>query len=62
MDKKFLSVDKSMFEVKEGKVYIKSEELANAIQNQDLDLFVDEEAAGAAELADLFGSCQGICS
>jgi len=33
-----------MYKVEDGKVYIQSEELANAIQNEGLELFVDEEA------------------
>jgi len=51
-EKKFVALRKDMYEVKDGKVYITSEEIANAIQEQKLELFVDEEAAAAA---------QGIC-
>lgn len=56
-EKKFVSIGKEMYKVEDGKVYIESEELANAIQDGQLDLFVDEEAA----LAKLFENC-GQCS
>lgn len=42
-EKKVKALDKELYKVDNGKVYIESEELANAIQN-GLDLFVDEEA------------------
>ena len=46
MDKKVVAVEKEMYKVEGGRVYIESAELANAIQNEGLDLFVDEEANG----------------
>lgn len=45
-ERKMVALDKSMYKVENGKVFIESEELANAIQNDDLDLFVDEDEAG----------------
>lgn len=50
MNKKMLALNKEMFKLEDGKVFIESEELANAIQNNQLDLFVEEEAAGVADL------------
>jgi hypothetical protein len=47
-EKKVVPIGKEMYKVEGGKVYIESEELANAIQNEGLDLFVDEEAGMAA--------------
>lgn len=44
-NKKVVALGKDMYKVEEGKVVITSEELANAIQNEGLDLFVDEAAA-----------------
>lgn len=44
-DKKMVALGKEMYKVVDGKVVIESEELANALQNEGLDLFVDEEAA-----------------
>ncbi len=44
-NKKVVALGKDMYKVEDGKVVITSEELANAIQNEGLDLFVDEEAA-----------------
>ena len=43
--KNVIALGKGMYKVEDGKVVITSEELANAIQNEGLDLFVDEEAA-----------------
>jgi len=43
-EKKVIALSKEMYKVEDGKVYIQSEELANAIQNEGLELFVDEEA------------------
>jgi hypothetical protein len=47
LEKKFAALNKDMYEVKDGKVYITCEELANAIQDESLQLFIDEEAAAA---------------
>ncbi len=44
MEKKFVTLNKNMYTVEDGKVVISSEELATAIQNAALDLFIDEEA------------------
>lgn len=44
MEKKLIAIEKEMYKVEDGKVYIESAELANAIQNDGLDLFVNEEA------------------
>ena len=44
MEKKVMAIQKEMYKVEDGKVYIESEELAKAIQDGSLDLFVDEEA------------------
>ncbi|HBA05091.1 hypothetical protein IO99_12835 [Clostridium sulfidigenes] len=44
-NKNVVALGKDMYKVEDGKVVITSEELANAIQNEGLDLFVDEEAA-----------------
>ncbi len=43
--KNVIALGKDMYKVEDGKVVITSEELANAIQNEGIDLFVDEEAA-----------------
>jgi len=51
-EKKVMALNKEMYKVEGGRVYIESEELANAIQNEGLDLFVDEEAGAAS---------QGVC-
>lgn len=45
MDNKLMAIKKEMYKVEAGRVYIDSAELANAIQNEGLDLFIDEEAA-----------------
>lgn len=45
-EKKMVAIHKEFFKVVDGKVVIESEELANMIQNEGLDLFVDEEANG----------------
>ena len=45
VEKKVLALGKEMYKVEDGKVVITSDELANAIQNEGLELFVDEEAA-----------------
>jgi len=58
-ERKMIALDKSMYKVEDGKVVIESEALANAIQNEALDLFIDEEAA-AAEAGGL-GCIQLIC-
>lgn len=65
-EKKMVAINKSNYEVKDGKVVITSEELANAIQNEGLDIFVDEEAAGINEsIAPVDGEhrfyCGSIC-
>jgi hypothetical protein len=52
MDKKLVAIEKDMYKVEDGKVYIESAELANAIQNEGLELFVDEEAAAIQALCD----------
>lgn len=39
-----------MYKVEDGKVVITSDELANAIQSEGLDLFIDEEAAAIAAM------------
>jgi len=44
MEKKVIAIQKEMYKVEDGKVYIESEELAKAIQDGSIDLFVDEEA------------------
>ena len=44
-NKKVIALGRDMYKVEDGKVVITSEELANAIQNEGIDLFVDEEAA-----------------
>lgn len=41
---KEIKVLKDQVKVEGGKVYIKSEELANAIQNQEVDFSAEEEA------------------
>ncbi|WP_234117523.1 hypothetical protein [Clostridium hydrogenum] len=41
---KEIKVTKEQVKVEEGKVYINSAELANAIQNEELDLSAEEEA------------------
>lgn len=53
--KKVVKVDQSMYEVIDGKVVINSEELANAVMEEKLDLFVDEEAEGWINI----GNCGG---
>ena len=55
-EKKVMALNKEMYKVEGGRVYIESEELANAIQNEGLDLFVDEEA-GATSQGICFGGC-----
>lgn len=54
VEKKVVALGKEMYKVEDGKVIITSDELANAIQNEGLDLFVDEEAAS---LGDRYGWC-----
>lgn len=56
VEKKVLALGKEMYKVEDGKVVITSDELANAIQNEGLELFVDEEAGA---VADVFGHCFG---
>ena len=51
MEKKLVAIEKDMYKVEDGKIYIESAELANAIQNEGLDLFVDEEAAALQAIA-----------
>lgn len=58
-EKKVLAVKKDLLKVEDGKVYIESEELANAIQNEGLELFVDEEAGMSADVASGI-ACGGI--
>lgn len=41
---KEIKVSKEQIKVEGGKVYIDSAELANAIQNQEIDFSADEEA------------------
>ncbi len=50
-NKKVIALGRDMYKVEDGKVVITSEELANAIQNEGLDLFVDEEAAAIQAIA-----------
>ncbi|WP_346934754.1 hypothetical protein [Clostridium sp.] len=52
-NKNVVALGKDSYKVEDGKIVITSEELANAIQNEGLDLFVDEEAAAVAN----FGIC-----
>ncbi len=47
-EKKMIALGKELYKVVDGKVVIESEELANAIQNEGIDLFVNEEAAANA--------------
>lgn len=62
MDKKMIALNKEMIKVEDGRVFIESEDLANLIQNSDLDLFVDEEAAGIDQLeGDSRGSALICC-
>ncbi|WP_432403370.1 hypothetical protein [Wukongibacter sp. M2B1] len=56
-EKKMVPINKSNYEVKDGKVVITSEELANAIQNEGLDIFIDEEAAAASPILDGRSNC-----
>lgn len=51
--KKMWALEREHYSVKDGKVVIESEELANAIQEKGLDLFIDEEQA--AVVADGIG-------
>lgn len=44
-NKKLVALEKSMYCVEDGKVVITSDEIARAIQEENLDLFVDEEFA-----------------
>lgn len=48
-EKKMVPLEKDMYKIEEGKVVIESPELANAIQEQGVDLFIDEEQALVAE-------------
>lgn len=41
---KFVAIGKELLKVQNGRVYIESEELANAIQDNNINLFLDEEA------------------
>jgi len=56
-EKKMAVLGKEMYKVVDGKVVIESEELANAIQNEGLDLFVDEEAGLDVNC----GNCATLC-
>ena len=56
-NKNVVALGKDSYKIEDGKVVITSEELANAIQNEGLDLFVDEEAAVLSN----FGVCNGTC-
>jgi len=56
-EKKMVALGKEMYKVVDGKVVIESEELANAIQNEGLDLFIDEEAGFDANI----GNCATLC-
>lgn len=57
-NKKVVALGKDMYKVEDGKVVITSEELANAIQNEGLDLFVDEEAGAlGSSNGSVFDSC-----
>lgn len=63
-EKKVIAIDKSSYKVEDGKLVITSEELANAIQNEGLDLFVDEEAAAMAPVDDglnIAGCANVVC-
>lgn len=51
MDEKKIKLEKDLYKVEDGRVYIESEELANAIQEGNLDLFIDEE------YNDIFTNC-----
>jgi hypothetical protein len=47
-EKKVAAIGKEIYKVEDGKVYIESEELARALQDGELDIFLGEEAAGFA--------------
>lgn len=57
MEKKVMVLGKDMYKVEGGKVYIESQELANAIQNEGIDLFVDEEAGMLTDKNGGIGCC-----
>ncbi len=44
-NKNVMALGKDLYKVEDRKIIITSEELANAILNEGLDLFIDEEAA-----------------
>ncbi|QSX05339.1 hypothetical protein JYG23_11725 [Sedimentibacter sp. zth1] len=46
-EKKLVALEKKMYCVEDGKLVITSDELAKAIQEENLDLFVDEEFAAS---------------
>lgn len=54
-EKKLVALGKEMYSVEDGKVVIASEELAKAIQEENVDLFVDEEFA--AGNGSVFNKC-----
>jgi hypothetical protein len=56
-EKKMMVISKEMYKVEDGKVIIQSEELANAIQNENVDLFVNEEI----NWFDNTGNCSIAC-
>ncbi len=53
MEKKMIEVGKGMIKVVDGKLVCASEEVLNAIANDELNLYVSEEEAG------VFGNCFG---
>lgn len=53
MEKKCIKIGKEMYIVNDGNIFIESEDLASAIQNQNIDLLIDEEVA-IIEFADCF--------
>lgn len=58
--KNVFKINKDMYKVENGKVFIESDELANAIQNEGIDLYLDEEANNLAA-DDSNGVCKVIC-
>ncbi|MDU1413611.1 MAG: hypothetical protein E6929_12425 [Clostridium sp.] len=46
-EKRVLPLDKEMYKIEDGKVVITSDELARAIQDESIELFVDEEQAAS---------------
>lgn len=59
--KNVVAATRELFKIEDGKLFIESEELAKALQDGSVNLFLDEEAGAMIEDAGGDNGCFGTC-